>query len=158
MKSSKKRPWLPWLIFVGIALLAGGIGALLGGGFTANEGLNAPPLAPPAWLFPIVWTLLYIAMGTAAWLVWRSGDIDREQSLRLYRLQLAVNVLWTLWYFRLEWRLFAFFWVLLLIALVALTIRRFSRHSAAAGRLLIPYLLWLCFAAYLNLGYYVLNM
>jgi tryptophan-rich sensory protein len=142
---------------VGGTLLAGFIGGLLGGSTGQYATLKSPPLAPPGWLFAPVWLLLYTAMGVAAYLVWQTGDEDRGQALRLYGWQLAVNVLWTLFYFRLEWRLFSFFWILLLIALVALTIQAFYAHSRLAALLLIPYLLWLLFAAYLNLGYYVLN-
>ena len=156
-KLSKKSSVKALIFFVTTALLAGVVGALLGGGFSANDTLNAPPLAPPAWLFPIVWTILYVAMGVAAYLVWKSHDIDRAPALKLYFIQLAVNVLWTFFYFNLEWRLFSFFWILLLIALVALTIKAFAKHSTAAAWLLIPYFIWLLFAAYLNLGYYILN-
>lgn len=146
-----------FVFFVGITLLAGGIGALLGGDFSVIQALQPPPLAPPSWLFFPVWTVLYIAMGIAAYLIWKTGDIDRNASLRVYFLQLAINLLWPLFFFRLQWRLFAFFWILLLIALVAYTIKRFSAHSTAAAWLLLPYFVWLLFAAYLNLGYYVLN-
>jgi len=154
---SKKFSWRALLFFVGTALAAGVISALLGGDFSVIQQWNAPPLAPPSWLFFPVWTILYITMGVAAYLVWQTGDIDRTQSIGIYFLQLAVNVLWPLFFFRLQWRLFAFFWILLLIALVAYTIKRFSAHSTAAAWLLLPYFVWLLFAAYLNLGYYVLN-
>lgn len=145
------------LVWVGGTLVAGFVAGLLGGDVSSYTQLQAPPLAPPSWLFFPVWVVLYLAMGTAAYLVSRSGDIDRGGALRLYVWQLAVNVLWPLFYFRLEWRLFAFFWILLLIALVALTINAFCRHNRTAGWLMIPYLLWLLFAAYLNLGYWILN-
>ena len=145
------------LLYVGGTLLAGAISGLSGGNFGEYALLEAPPLAPPGWLFLPVWITLYALMGVAAFLVDRSGDGDTGRALRLYGAQLLVNILWPLFYFRLGWRLFAFFWILLLIVLVVNTIREFSRHSRVAGWLLVPYLLWLLFAAYLNLGYYVLN-
>lgn len=154
---SKKFSWRALLFFVGITLAAGVLGALLGGDFSVVKEWTAPPLAPPSWLFFPVWTILYTLMGVAAYLVWQTGDVDRTESIAVYFLQLFVNVLWPLFFFRLQWRLFSFFWILLLIALVAYTIKRFSAHSTAAAWLLIPYLAWLLFAAYLNLGYYVLN-
>ncbi len=154
---SKKFSWRALLFFVGTALAAGVLGALLGGDFSVVREWNAPPLAPPSWVFFPVWTILYTAMGVAAYLVWQTGDIDRGQSIAVYFLQLAVNVLWPLFFFRLQWRLFSFFWILLLISLVAYTIKRFSAHSTVAAWLLLPYFVWLLFAAYLNLGYYVLN-
>lgn len=149
--------WLPGAVLIGGTLLAGGVGALLGGGFSDYETLISPPLAPPGWLFPVMWTLLYAAMGAAAFLVWRTGDVDREKALKLYGAQLLVNILWPLWYFRLEWRLFSFFWILLLTGLAVLTWRAFRALDERAGLLFIPYIAWLSFAAYLNLGYYVLN-
>lgn len=156
-KTSKKQRIWALVISIGIALLAGGIGALLGGGFSMQETLAKPPLAPPGWLFAPVWTILYTLMGIAAWLVWKSEDVDRTGALTIYVLQLIVNVLWPLFYFRLQWLLFAFFWILLLIALVAVTFKKFRPLDRTAGWLLIPYLVWLLFAAYLNLGYYILN-
>lgn len=152
-----KTFWIPGAALIGGTLLAGGIGALLGGGFSDYESLTAPPLAPPGWLFPVVWTVLYAAMGIAAFLVWRTKDGDRADALKLYGAQLLVNILWPLFYFRLEWRLFAFFWLLLLILLAMLTHRSFQRLEERAGLLFVPYLVWLAFAAYLNLGYYILN-
>lgn len=154
---TKKFSWGAFAFFVGTALSAGGLSALLGGDFSVVREWTPPPLAPPAWLFFVVWTVLYTAMGIAAYLVWQTGDVDRTASIGLYFLQLGINVLWPLFFFRLAWRLFAFFWILLLIAAVARTVRRFAAHSTAAAWLLVPYLAWLLFAAYLNLGYYVLN-
>ena len=154
---SKKFSWVAFVFFVGSALLAGGIGALLGGNFSVVQEWNAPPLAPPSRLFFPVWTVLYTAMGIAAYLVRQTGDVDRTTSLGIYFLQLIINLLWPLFFFRLQCLLFSFFWILLLIALVALTINAFCRHNRTAGWLLIPYLLWLLFAAYLNLGYWILN-
>ena len=99
---TKKFSWGAFAFFVGTAVLAGGLGALLGGDFSVVQALIPPPLAPPAWLFFPVWTVLYVAMGIAAYLVWKTGDVDRADSLRVYFLQLAINVLWPLFFFRLE--------------------------------------------------------
>ena len=142
--------------FVVTTLLIGFVGGLIGGsgGYAA---LEAPPLAPPGWVFPVVWTALYILMAVAAWLVYESRDEDRIGAIRLYYFQFIVNALWTLFFFRLSWRLFALLWLLLLIALVVLTFLRFRAIRPLAGWLLIPYLAWCIFAAYLNLGFYLLN-
>lgn len=155
--SSSHKPWRVALLWIGGTLLAGGISALLGGDFGVYQELTPPPLAPPRWVFFPVWTALYLLIGIAAFLVARSGDIDRGSALRLYLRQLVVCVLWPLFFFRLNLRLIAFFWILLLIALTALTINAFCRHSRTAGWLLLPYLLWQLFAAYLNLGFVLLN-
>ena len=147
--------WRPLLFFFLYTFILAGIGTLLG--IPTTEGLTQPPLAPPDWLFPIVWTILYSLMSYAAYLVFISGDIDRGSALRLYLLQVIVNILWPLFFFRLEWRLFAFFWLVLLLALVILTAKRFYLISPTAGLLLIPYIVWLFIAGYLNLSIYLLN-
>ena len=144
------------LFFLLYTYILAGIGILLGGGFDI-ESLNQPPLAPPAWLFPVVWSILYTLMAIAAYLVFASNDLDRGPALRLYLLQVIVNALWPLLFFRLEWRLFAFFWLLLLIALVILTMVSFYPIRRSAFWLFVPYLVWLLFAGYLNLSYYLLN-
>lgn len=148
--------WKPLLFFFLYTFILAGIGTLLGGS-PSTEGLTMPPLAPPDWLFPIAWTILYGLMSYAAYLVFISGDIDRGPALRLYLLQVLVNILWPFFFFRLEWRLFAFLWLLLLLALVVLTAWRFKPISQTAYRLLLPYMVWLLFAGYLNLSIYLLN-
>ncbi len=155
--TSARKPWREALLWIGGTLAAGGISALLGGNFGIYGELLPPPLAPPRWVFFPVWTALYFLIGTAAFLVARTGDMDRGDALRLYLRQLAVCALWPLFFFRLNLRLFAFFWILLLIALTALTINAFCRHSRTAGWLLLPYLLWQFYAAYLNLGFALRN-
>ncbi len=146
------------ILQVVLALAAGGLASLLGGE-TASlyERLTSPPLSPPGWVFPVVWTVLYILMGIAAGLVARSGDVDSGGALRLYYLQLGINVVWPLIFFRLEWLSVAAIWLLLLTAAVYATWRRFRAISPVAGWLLVPYLLWCIFALYLNVGFVVLN-
>ena len=152
--------WKAALFFIGFTLLLGALGGLLGGasGFKSFEALQKPPLTPPAAVFPIVWSALYLLMGIAAYLVWSSGDLDRGASLRMYFLQLLVNILWPLFFFRLQWRLFAFFWLLLLRALLSRTMAGFRYIRKSSYWLLVPYFLWVLFAGYLNLGIYLLNM
>ena len=152
----RKIDWRVLLFFLGYTFALAGIGVALGGGFDIDS-LNKPPLAPPAWLFPVVWTVLYTLMSIAAYLVFVSNDTDRGPSLRLYLLQVIVNALWPLFFFRLEWRLFAFLWLLLLLVLVVLTALGFRKISRPAFYLMIPYIVWLSFASYLNIAYYLLN-
>jgi len=147
--------------FIGGTLAAGLVGAWLGGFIGGSSAmyraLVQPPLAPPAILFPIVWSILYVLMAVAAYLAWAANPGGRSPALRWYAVQLVINVLWPLFFFRLGWFLFAFFWLLLLVAAVFMTTVGFRYLSKAAFRLMIPYLLWLLFAAYLNLGVYLLN-
>ncbi|MDD3244228.1 MAG: tryptophan-rich sensory protein [Eubacteriales bacterium] len=146
-----------FFLIVGITLITG---LLSGVAFPADdtlETLNKPAWAPPGSIFPWVWSALYLMMGIAAFLAARKRLPGTKKALTLYFLQLTVNALWSLFFFTLEWRLFSFFWLCLLIALVVLTIYEFKPLSPAAAWLMVPYLLWLCFAGALNLSLYLLN-
>ena len=121
--------------------------------------VKQPPLSPPAWLFPVVWTILYVLMGIASYLVLTSGaSTDKNtKALTVYGLQLAVNFFWSIIFFRFSMYLFAFFWLVLLWLLIIVTMVRFYRIKEPAGDLIVPYLLWVTFAGYLNFGIYLLN-
>ena len=145
---------------VAIPLAVGGLSALLTRGSMADfAALNQPPLAPPGWLFPIVWTILFILMGIASYLVVTAPNpqTDVGQSLWLYGIQLGVNFFWSIFFFNLSLYLFSFFWLLLLWGLILATLLQFARISKPAGLLMIPYLVWVTFAGYLNFGIYLLN-
>ena len=156
MNESKKKI-LNYAISISIALAVGGLSALLNAGKMSSPDLLQPPLSPPAWLFPIVWTVLFTLMGISAARVWRSGCTGKSDALFIYGTQLIVNFLWTIFYFSFRALALSFFWLLFLIALVLLMIVRFERCAAGAGKLQLPYLIWLCFAAYLNLATWLLN-
>ena len=131
------------------------IGLLTSGAIQYNE-LIQPSFAPPAILFPIVWTVLYVLMGVSYGILESNGQVDSEINF-IYYLQLFVNALWSIIFFTLERRLFAFLWILLLIVLVVIMISKFYDKNKVAGLLQIPYLLWLVFAAILNFSVYLLN-
>ena len=118
--------------------------------------LEKPPLSPPGILFPIVWSILYILMGISLYIVSES-ETRKEENYLIYIIQLVVNSLWTLLFFGLNLQLLSFLWILLLIVLVVVMIISFYQTNKLAGLLQIPYLIWLLFAAYLNLGIYILN-
>ena len=154
-----KTKWKSLLIALAIPLAVGGAGALLSGGMTNYGAMVKPPLSPPGWVFPVVWSVLYLLMGWASWLVWKS-DASREvkrRALILYGAQLAVNFIWPLVFFGGEMYLAALLILIALWVLILLTIRAFSGINERAGDLLIPYILWVSFAAYLNLGIFLLN-
>ncbi|MBS6447738.1 MAG: tryptophan-rich sensory protein [Clostridiales bacterium] len=155
-----KIQWKPLLICVAIPLAVGGLAALLSReGMNVFASLEKPPLSPPGWLFPVVWTILYVLMGIASYLVFTSGA-DRKTvgaALRVYGFQLAVNFLWPIFFFNFGWYLFSFVWLLLLLLLILVTFARFWKISVPAACLLIPYLIWVVFAGYLNLGVALLN-
>lgn len=147
-------------ICIAIPLIAGGLSALL----TQNSMevfkiAEKPPLSPPAWLFPVVWTLLYTLMGISSYLILTSGEETQKikEAMNVYTYQLAVNFLWPTFFFRFEWYFFSFLWLILLWVLVIWMIREFYAIHKAAAYLNLPYLLWLTFAAYLNAGIWLLN-
>lgn len=148
------------IICIAIPLLIGGIAAFL----TQNSmevfgNVNKPPLSPPAWLFPVVWTILYILMGISSYLIITSGkeEIEIRRAIRLYAYQLAVNFLWPTFFFNFGWYGFAFLWLVLLWRMVFLMIWQFKEISKWAAYLNIPYLVWLTFAGYLNFSIWLLN-
>ena len=157
----KLKNWKPYLLS---ALIALGIGGL--SGFLSMEGMGyyteyvtKPALTPPGWLFPVVWTILYLLMGYAAYRAGQSGSDWQEiyKAKRLYWIQLALNFLWSPVFFGLKRYLLAFFILVALWILIYLTMVRFSKLDKLAGDLLIPYLLWVTFAGYLNFGVFLLN-
>ena len=147
------------LISLGIPLAVGILGTLLSGGTQLSKALIQPPLTPPGWLFPIVWTCLYLLMGYASWLIWASNahKEQRRQALLLYVLQLLANFLWPILFFGSGSLAGSLVCILVLWVLILLTIGAFSRIRPKAGDLLLPYILWVSFAAYLNLGFFLLN-
>ncbi len=117
-----------------------------------------PPLSPPGWLFPVAWILLYALMGIGAAKIYRTPPSkNRSLGLNLFIAQLVVNFFWSPVFFNLQAFGFAFFWLLLLWVLVLWMILTFRKVDPLAAKLQIPYLLWLTFAAYLNLGVWYLN-
>ena len=138
------------IISILIPLAAGSLSALLSGNMAAYSTLDKPPLSPPAFVFPIVWTLLYVLMGISSYLIYESDDPHKTMALRLYFVQLIFNFFWSIIFFRFSLHFLAFLWLLALIVLIVLMIYHFYRISPAAAYLQIPYLLWCLFAAYLN--------
>ena len=147
------------LICLAIPLAVGGLSSLLAGGMTDYPQLKQPPFAPPGWLFPIVWTVLFLLMGYASYRIWitNAEPTQKRKALLLYGAQLFANFIWPLLFFAGEWFLAALIWLVLLWILIFFTIREFSQIDETAGNLLIPYILWVTFAAYLNLGIFLLN-
>jgi len=152
--------WKTLIYSLALPLAVGGLaGFLTKDSMSAFGQLNQPPLSPPGWLFPVVWTILYLLMGLAFYMVTVS-DGDEKQintAKKVYYLQLAVNFFWPIIFFNMERYLFAFLWLILLWILIIITLIRFYRIQPLAGYLMIPYLLWVTFAGYLNFGVFLLN-
>ena len=157
MKKQNRRVILCYAVSIAIALAVGGISAIVNTGKMNDPNLIQPPLSPPVWLFPIVWTVLFTLMGISASKVYLSDCPGKSDALFIYGTQLVVNFLWTVFYFSFSALALSFFWLLFLIILVVLMVVRFERCVSSGGKLQIPYLLWLCFAAYLNLSVWLLN-
>ncbi len=147
------------LIFVAIPLLVGGISALITmDSMQYFELLEKPPLSPPGWLFPVVWTILYVLMGIALYLVVTTKTRENKTPAYIsFAVQLFFNFFWSIIFFNAQAYLFAFIWLLLLWVAVVVNIYFFSKFNNISAKLLIPYLLWVTFAGYLNLGIYILN-
>ncbi len=154
------KKWKPYVISAAIALAVGGLSAVL-----SMEGMKAytemaikPPLTPPGWVFSVVWTILYALMGFSSARIWLTPESkDRSKGLNLYVVQLIVNFFWSLLFFNAQTYGLAALWLILLWILVLLMIIEFSKVDKLAAWLQIPYLIWLTFAAYLNLGVWFLN-
>ena len=155
-----KRKHLPLLVCLAIPLAAGALIALIThSSMSVWEGLHKPPLAPPGWLFPVVWSILYALMGYASYLVLTAPAArdDIRRALFAYGAQLLVNLLWPVVFFNLRACVPAFVVLVLLWALIGLTAARFRPLSRRASLLLLPYWLWVTFAGYLNLSICLLN-
>lgn len=152
--------WKPYIVAI---ILTEAVGFL--SGWLTREGTRIfsqlavqPPLSPPAILFPIVWTILYALMGISAARVWlQPPSASRSQGLNLYVIQLVVNFFWSLFFFNAQAYGFSILWLLLLWGLVLAMILTFRKTDPLAAWLQVPYLLWLTFALYLNLGVWYLN-
>lgn len=154
VQSASARPrqigaLLFWLAVSFCAAAAGGIASANAGTFYAQ--LSLPPWAPPAWLFAPVWTLLYLMMGVAAWLVWRERAVRPvKAALSLFVIQLIANGLWTWLFFAWQKGALAFVEIILLLVLIVATLLASRRARPLAGALLLPYLVWVAFATALT--------
>lgn len=154
----KKINWKALLISLAISLGTGGVAALLtSDAMQRFEELNKPPLSPPGWLFPVVWTVLFILMGISAYLVYKSYDPRKRGALAVYGVQLALNFIWTILFFGFSAYYAAFVCLMLLIGSIAWMIAAFYPVNKAAALLQLPYLVWVLFAGYLNLAIALLN-
>lgn len=145
-----------YAISIIIPVLIGGIVGFLTSNSINYNLLEKPFLSPPGIVFPIVWSILYVLMGISYGILKNNSLTDSKINF-IYFLQLFVNALWSIFFFNFEWRLFSFIWILLLLILVIIMIVKFYQKNKISGLLQIPYLLWVFFATYLNLFFYLLN-
>ncbi len=148
----------PKLILSEVAVLAVG---MLGGwvardGFSSYNRLHMPPLAPPSWLFPVVWTILYLLMGFGGYLVAKNGE-DAKNTLTFFAVYMVLNFLWPTVFFVHGAFLAAFFLLVTQLILLAVCFFPFYHASPLAGLSLVPTVLWTLFAGYLNFAFFLLN-
>ncbi len=148
-----------FIFFLIFPLIVGYLGSTLStDSKIVYNAFNRPPFSPPSELFGIVWTLLYIMIGFAAFLVSiKENTKEKTIALQVFFFQIFINFSWTFFFYTLEFRLFAFFWLIFLLIVVFYTYKAFYKISKFAAFLLVPYFFWLIYAAYLNLGIYILN-
>lgn len=152
-----KIDWKKLIIIIIVTFLIGSFFAFFIDSKNAYENLNRPPLTPPAIVFPIAWSILYLLMAISYYMVQVADYKDKDKATFLYFTQLIVNSLWTLIAFGLNLRLLSFIWIVGLFILVLLMIIEFHKINKVSAYLQIPYLVWLLFAGYLSLGIYILN-
>ncbi|MBQ8984839.1 tryptophan-rich sensory protein [Candidatus Saccharibacteria bacterium] len=168
-KSTKLSAWGKiWRIALAIAVPLGGgfiISLFTRDAMSKFSSFNQPPLAPPAWLFPVAWTILYVLMGLASYFIWKKGydskkAADKSASktaLIIYAIQLVFNFVWTPLFFGLGWYWPAFIWLMVMWVLIIVLMVKTYKISRPAFWMLLPYIIWCTFAAYLNCGIAILN-
>lgn len=154
--SGRPGRWLAPLLFAAAVLATAVVGSLAATGSRSTyDGLDLPPFAPPGWLFGPVWTVLYVAIALAGWLVWRRVGLDA--SIAMWAVQLVLNAAWTPLFFAADRYWLAFAEICLLWVAVAATVAMFGRRRRLAAALLLPYLAWVTYAGALNLAIALAN-
>ena len=143
---------------IAIPLIVGGLSALI----TMNqmelfETVAKPSLAPPRWLFPVAWTILYILMGIASYFLYIADSEESKEALTLYGVQLFFNFFWSIIFFNLQAYWFAAIWLLIMWIIILILLIKSYKIDKRAFWLLLPYFLWTTFALYLNVGIAILN-
>ncbi len=147
-----------YIVSIAAALAVGGLSAFFTrGNMAVYQNIVKPPLAPPSFLFPLVWSVLYVLMGISGGMIYLSGRPAKNTALLTYAVSLAVNFFWSIIFFNMQAYTFAFIWLILLLVLIIYTIKQYKPINIAAAYLQIPYLAWVIFAGYLNLMIAILN-
>ncbi len=151
----------PYVFSIAIALAVGGVSSLLTQkNQNLYEDITKPPLTPPSWVFPVVWSILFILMGISAALIVRNRAVDprtADRAISVYAVSLAFNFIWSILFFNGRVFLISFLWLLVLWGLILATIFLYRKIKPIAAWLQIPYLVWVSFAGYLNFAVWYLN-
>ena len=151
----------PYILSVLLALSVGGISALLvAGNYELYDMVSMPPLSPPALVFPIVWSILYVLMGISAAMVFTDRNAamtKKKTALKTYGISLILNFIWSIIFFNFGAFFIAFLVLTALLATIVKTILEYKDINLVAALLQLPYLVWVVFAGYLNIGTWILN-
>ena len=147
---------LEFIKLILIPVILGGIVGLIISNFMDYDIINKPLLSPPAIVFPIIWTILYILMGISYGIL-EANDLADEKVNSVYFTQLLTNITWPIVFFAFKWRFIAIIWIIVLLILIIYMTAIFYKKNKLAGLLQIPYIIWTIFATYLTIGVYVLN-
>ncbi len=143
------------LFYLFFPIILGSLVGFIINGYIDYNSLAKPFLAPPSWIFPVMWSIIYLLMGISYY-IYRKDDEDTIVSI-IYYIQLFVNLLWSIIFFVFKFRLFACIWIVLLDVFVLFMIYLFWNKKRLSAYLNIPYMLWILFATYLTIGIYLLN-
>ena len=148
----------PYIFSILLALTVGGLSALATAkNMNVYEKINTPPLSPPGWLFPVVWTILYVLMGISAAIIFTSNAPKKDDALFVYAISLVLNFSWSIFFFNLQSFIVCFIILVALWLSILITIIKYYKISKPAAWLQLPYLIWVTFAGYLNLAIILLN-
>ena len=148
----------PYIFSILLALTVGGLSALsTAGNMNIYDKINTPPLSPPGWLFPVVWTILYILMGVSAGMIFTSDSPKKDDALFIYAISLVLNFSWSIFFFNMQSFIIAFIILVALWLSIILTIIKYHKISPVSAWLQLPYLVWVTFAGYLNFAIILLN-
>ena len=140
-----------------IPLLFGGLGSLLGNSSQGFNNIIKPSFVPSAFVFPIVWTILYTLMGISSYIIYNSDNPNKKQALIFYFIQLILNSIWTFFFFNMKWFLFSFIWILVILFFVCIMFYKFYKINKTAAFIQLPYIIWLTFASIISYNVYLLN-
>lgn len=160
-ETEQKKSMSTLLASLAIPLLIGGFSSFLTAGDMRNyEYFNHPPLSPPSWVFPVVWSILYVIMGLASYLVYTSNAEPEQKrtALTLYAAQLVMNMFWTVLFFTYVQYLIALIWLVAMWVIILMTALRFYKINRLSGIMMGVLLIWTAFAGYLNYAYYVMSI
>ena len=152
---AKHKWWIDALLFIVGTIALGGVATLLGGPMFNFDYYPKPALMPPDWVFPVAWSIIYIAIGVATFLMWRDKQItakDRKINLIIYFIHMFFNVSWPLFFFRLALPIVGCIWLAIILVVALITTWRYFVANIASGIIFCIYMLWLIFAFYLNIS------